>query len=217
MWQMRFDLHRAPIPTGSTEREIRADPAMCGVCLNLHPGTAFTALPREGLWVHDSTGWRNAREAEAAGTLAPASELTGRYQMDYTSWETEANLIDMASAASAGCSSCALIIAVVERMGGGSISVGDASVRVVITFCRGLAMRVAVERTTNGPAGDGWDSLAHIWDDALVEDPGQEHLFGFELYTLADGYGPKLNCQSEPLALTPSTAQARRGRRSAAP
>lgn len=144
----KFHLKEAPIPDGETIREIRRDPRLCHTCFNLYGGSANTTVGMGRIWMHEAVGIANAaRMALAEGidtSEYPAWATNAR--ADYTSWLVEADVKDILDSAKQGCTSCLLLREVLAKLCPQDLTLDDPALRLGIIFCKGSAVRLALDR-----------------------------------------------------------------------
>jgi hypothetical protein len=137
---------------------ISKDPSFCPVCCNLFAGSALHIIPRPDIYMHETTGLRNAMAAKAkmhqeghdADEIDRVPEWAGKYRADYASWQFLASSTDMKARAEKGCSSCWILLNGVERLSDESppelkIEYGQ-DFEAEIIFCKGNVLRVQVYR-----------------------------------------------------------------------
>ncbi|KAF7562672.1 hypothetical protein G7046_g1498 [Stylonectria norvegica] len=171
-------LTKSPVPLGDTEHELRRDPLVCHVCLNLSPGPASTSLPRPGVWMHETGGSLNAQRAAALGDNGVAPGWAGRLRNDFSSFEIEAYLTDIRDSAKAGCISCLLLVTALTKLSGGAVSFDNVCLLLRVVFCKGNVLRISLYQGAE-PEEDAGDFFSPWETTELGDLVGQ-----FELYTL---------------------------------
>ncbi|CAM1507525.1 Fc.00g071660.m01.CDS01 [Cosmosporella sp. VM-42] len=171
-------LTESPFPAGDTAYEIRTHPKMCHTCLNLYPGSTYSAVPRKGVWMHDTSSAGNAKRASELGDIGEAPAWAGKYRIDFASWEVEAYLTEIRDSAKGGCVSCLLLQEVLTKASGGEVDFDDGALLLHLVFCKGNIMRVNIFRGEEVEEDD--DDFISPWETEDVS----EWVAGFELYTL---------------------------------
>ncbi|KAF7558234.1 hypothetical protein G7Z17_g193 [Cylindrodendrum hubeiense] len=175
---MAFDLKESPFPLGDADEQIRKNPKTCHICLNLYPGSAYSAVPRQGVWFHEASSAVNAKHAAEHEDIGEAPAWAGKYRTDFASWEVQAYLTDIRDSAAQGCVSCLLLQEAVTKLSNGNLKLDDAGLLLNVVFCKGNVMRIQVSRGNPVEEEDGDFFSPWETEDVL------EFVTGYELYTL---------------------------------
>ena len=142
------------------------DPCFCPVCCNLFAGSAFRIIPRPDIYMHETTGLKNAIAAKAkihqgghdADEIDRVPEWAGKYRIDYASWQVSASSTDMKARAEEGCSSCWILLNGIRRLSDESppeLKIKyELNFEAEIVFCKGDVLRVLVYRMEEAAMAD---------------------------------------------------------------
>lgn len=174
---MAFNLKDSPFPLGNTDEQIRQNPKTCSTCLNLYPGSAYSAVPRQGIWFHEGSS-ANAKRAAEHEDMGEAPAWAGKYRIDFASWEVQAYLTDIRDSAVRGCVSCLLLQEAVTKLSKGNLKFDDPALLLNVVFCRGNVLNIYVSRGNPIEEQDG--DFFSPWETEDV----QEFVAAYQLYTL---------------------------------
>ncbi|KAL6407071.1 hypothetical protein AUP68_09897 [Ilyonectria robusta] len=174
---MAFDLKDSPFPLGDTHEQIRQNPKTCSTCLNLYPGSAYSAVPRQGIWFHEGSA-ANAKRAAEHEDIGEAPAWAGKYRIDFASWEVQAYLTDIRDSAVRGCVSCLLLQEAVTKLSKGNLKFDDPALLLNVVFCKGNVLDIYVSRGNPAEEQDG--DFFSPWETEDV----QEFVAAYQLYTL---------------------------------
>lgn len=152
-----INLKGPTIPTGDPSR-IHYDPIFCSACLNLHNISAQAMALEPSVHtgfdrITDEYLEKQLRETVGEDLYAERARLEGD-RSDFPPNRVDTPLVDIAGAAKTGCETCAMLQAVVTKMGGKDVSFADPDQAAIITFTREVALRVRIWRVDNPADND---------------------------------------------------------------
>lgn len=170
---------------------LRKDPPVCDVCLNLCPGTAASCYPRYGLWRRTSLGVTDwMQNAKVVGDIdTPSAWVNSLHREDYDGWVVAASLHNISIKASQGCGSCAIVNRAVMALRpnqDSNVSKHDEHLRVYMMFRKGNVLRLSVCRVHEAEDQQANSDylFTGLFDEVIGDDGLIEDMEEFELYTI---------------------------------
>lgn len=136
-------LKESPVPDGETINDVKHDPRFCRSCYNLSGASANTTVPIGRIWLHDDSGRKNVARA---GDSSEAPAWAAMNRADYAPWRIETELTDIAESAAGGCKTCLLLMEALKKLNPGGADFEDPELRLGVTFCKGNAMKLELDR-----------------------------------------------------------------------
>ncbi|KAH8810760.1 heterokaryon incompatibility protein-domain-containing protein [Xylogone sp. PMI_703] len=188
-------LRKTPCPGNIDDwKDIVKDPCFCHVCCNLFAGSAYSISPRPDIFMHESTGFENAkakeRKAYEQGVVndgVNVPEWAGKYRIDFASWQFTAGSTDLRSRADDGCPSCWILLNGILRLNETFLSEtkieNGQDFEAVFVFCKENVLRALIYPVEE----DAADSMFGLMD--APERTGSP-VMCCEFYTLPDAPCP---------------------------